>query len=164
MEYQMRRGKQQLSCEECIAILKNNTSGVLSLIDTNGYPYGVPLSYVFHEGKLIFHGTNAGQKMDAIATCDKASFCVIDRDDVVPEKFTTHYRSVIAFGNVRVLIDPEEIVAKVSILAQKYAPGHMDRAEGAIKGAMKAMAVFELDIENLTGKSSLALIDRRPEK
>lgn len=56
MDHKMRRGKQQLSNEKCNEILDRNTSGVLSLLGLDGYPYGVPLSYVHNNGRIIFQG------------------------------------------------------------------------------------------------------------
>ena len=50
MEFRpMRRKRQELSHEECLAILQQSTAGVLSLIGDGGYPYGVPLSHVYHD-------------------------------------------------------------------------------------------------------------------
>ena len=57
------------------------------------------------DGKLLFHCAREGHKLDAVARCDKASFCVIDQDRVVPEEYTTYFRSVIAFGRIRVIGD-----------------------------------------------------------
>ena len=85
---EMRRKRQQLSEEESIGILQNATAGTLALLGDNDYPYAVPISYVYHERKLYFHSALAGHKVDAIRKCDKASFCVIDKDDVQPEKYT----------------------------------------------------------------------------
>lgn len=50
---EMRRAKQQLSRVETESILKNGTSGVLALSGDEGYPYAVPLSYVYSEGEAI---------------------------------------------------------------------------------------------------------------
>ena len=105
---EMRRSKQQLSQEETEAVLTRGTSGVLSVLGDGGYPYGVPLSYVYHDGKLYFHWALSGHKLDAVRACPKASFCVVDRDQVVPPEYTTYFRSAIAFGTVRVVEDPEE--------------------------------------------------------
>ena len=96
----MKRFKQKLQQTEIERILRLNTSGVLALIDNNNYPYSVPLSYVYSNGKIYFHSAVSGHKIDAVRKSKKASFCVIGQDHVLPEKFTTRYKSVIAFGTV----------------------------------------------------------------
>ena len=76
----MRRKNQLLPPEEAESILRQGTSGVLSLLGDGGYPYGVPLSYVYHNGRLYFHCAKAGHKLDAIRREGKCSFCVIAQD------------------------------------------------------------------------------------
>ena len=119
---EMRRKKQQLTQEETMVILREGTSGVLSLTGDEGYPYGVPLSYVYDGDKLYFHCAKEGHKIDAIRKNPKASFCVIAQDEIVPEKYTTCYRSVIAFGSVRILENEGEKRRAIEELALKYAP------------------------------------------
>lgn len=97
----MRRNKQALCQEECEQVLRRATSGVLSLISSDGFPYGVPLSYALVDGVIVFHGALEGQKIDCIRRDNRASFCVVDADDVIPEKYTTAYRSVIVKGRNR---------------------------------------------------------------
>ena len=97
---EMRRKGQALGKEECEEILRAGRTGVLALSGDDGYPYPVPLNYVFAEGKLYFHCAKSGHKADAIARSDKAGFCVVARDQVVPGKFTTYFQSVIAFGRI----------------------------------------------------------------
>lgn len=41
----MRRWKQQLSDEDCIAILKSELRGILSVLGDDGYPYGIPMNH-----------------------------------------------------------------------------------------------------------------------
>mgnify|MGYP003224104069 CR=1 FL=1 len=86
---EMRRSRQQLTREEAEAVLSRGTSGVLSVLGDEGYPYGVPLSYVYHDGKLYFHWARSGHKLDAVRACPKASFCVVDQDQVVSREYTT---------------------------------------------------------------------------
>ena len=104
---EMRRFKQLLPQETAIEILNRNTSGTLALIGDNDYPYAVPISYVYIDGKLYFHSAKSGHKIDAIIKHEKASFCVIDQDHIVPEKYTTYFRSVIAFGKVHLVEEYE---------------------------------------------------------
>ena len=110
----MRRHRQQLSQGDCAAILSRGTSGVLAVAGDGGYPYAVPLSYVYQEGTLFFHCAKAGHKLDALRRCSKASFCVIDQDQVVPPEYTTYFRSVIAFGQVWELTVAEEQLPDVA--------------------------------------------------
>ena len=49
----MRRFKQALSPEECRAVLERGTSGVLALTGDGGWPYAVPLSYVYFCGSAL---------------------------------------------------------------------------------------------------------------
>ena len=105
---ELRRKRQALSNEACSEILHRGTSGVLALAGGEGYPYAVPISYVYDGEKLYFHSAKAGHKLDAILREPKASFCVIDQDQIVPEEYTTYFRSVIAFGRIRILEDEEE--------------------------------------------------------
>ena len=156
----MRRFRQQLSNEECEAILSRGTSGVLAVTGDEGWPYAVPLSYTYREGKLLFHCATAGHKLDALKAEPRASFCIIDRDQIVPEEFTTYYRSVIAFGAVRVLIDPAEVERAARLLAEKYCPAESPQAvEQEIGGALSRMCILEMTVSHMTGKEARELME-----
>lgn len=155
---EMRRKRQQLSEEECRAVLKRGTSGVLAVSGDDGYPYTVPLSYVYIEGKLFFHSAKSGHKIDAIMRSPKASFCVTDQDQIVPEEYTTYFRSVIAFGTVRILEDDNEKLEAVRMLAVKYAPDDTEEnRERAIEREWKPLCMLEMKIEHMTGKEAIEL-------
>lgn len=119
---QMRRKKQQVSFEKCVDILNKATSGVLAVIGENNYPYTVPISYFYEDGKIIFHSAKNGHKIDAIKKSNKVSFCVIDKDEIKPSEYTTYFRSVIAFGKIRILENDEEKRTCIEKLAIRYSP------------------------------------------
>ncbi len=156
----MRRQKQQLSPKECIDILEQGSHGVLALMGENGYPYALPLSYVYSDGKLIFHGADTGYKVECLKHCDRASFCAVDKDDVVAEQYTTYYRSAIAFGKVRMLTDfGEEMIRLMMPLAAKYRPqADNDAHRRAIHNEKVGLCVYIMDIEHLTGKAARELM------
>ena len=158
----MRRIRQQLAHEEAEAILRRTTSGVLALLGDDDYPYAVPLSHVYHNGKLYFHGAMDGHKADAVRRHAKASFCVIAADDVVPHRFTTRYRSVIAFGRVREVKDANEKREAITALAMRYGAAHMARGREEIAQEWDHVCMLALDIEHMTGKESKELTDERP--
>ena len=154
---EMRRKKQRLTENECLAILDEATSGVLSLLGDDGFPYGVPISFARVGSTLVFHSAPEGHKVDAIRACPKASFAVIAQDDVVPSEYTTRYRSVIAFGRVHIVEERDEKLALLRALGNRYWPCHDDELEAEIVPRFDHMHVLALDIEHLSGKQSAAL-------
>ena len=159
---ELRRKRQALSETDCSDILKRGTSGVLALMGDGGYPYAVPMSYVYDGEKLYFHCAKSGHKLDAIAGNPKASFCVVDRDQVVPEEYTTYFRSVIVFGTMRIIEEEQEKRTAVEKLALKYAPedAAQNRA-AAIEKDWKPLCMLELTPEHITGKEAVELMKRR---
>lgn len=151
----MRRSKQELPADEALRLLEAGSSGVLALLGDGGWPYAVPLSYAYAAGKLYFHCARAGHKLDAVRNEPRASFCVVAQDHVVPEKYTTHYRSVIAFGRVRILEDGDEKRRGIELLAERFAPddsaGHRRRV---VDSEWDNFCVLEFDIEHITGKEA----------
>lgn len=161
----MRRAKQSLPAEECAAILQNASSGVLALSGDDGYPYAVPLSFVCDGDCLYFHCAKQGHKIDAVRRSEKASFCVIAQDDVVPEDYATNYRSVIVFGRICILEDENEKRTAIEKLAVKYAPHEpADRREAAIEKDWSPLCMLKMRVEHVTGKEGLALSKKRAQK
>ena len=74
----MRRKGQQLTQEECEDILTSQPRGVLALLGDYDYPYALPLSHVYINGKIYFHGAQKGHKKDAVQNHSKCSYCVMD--------------------------------------------------------------------------------------
>lgn len=157
----MRRKRQQLSDEESYAILQKATSGTLALLGDGGYPYAVPISYVFSEGKLYFHSALSGHKVDAIRGCHRASFCVVAQDDVKPALYTTFFRSVIAFGRIHIVDDEAEKLAAARLLGNRYNPHQDEALQKELENGLARMLVIRLDIEHLTGKESIELVGQR---
>lgn len=157
---EMRRFKQALSEERCIEILKNRTSGVLAVSGDDGYPYAVPLSFVYHEGTLYFHGAKTGHKIDAILRNSKVSFCVTDLDRIVPEKFTTYFRSVIVFGTIRILTDEAEKRNALTALAEKYSPAQSGEAlEEELQKTLPRVCLLALTVDYMSGKEARELAE-----
>ena len=160
----MRRSRQAMPQEECAAVLERGSHGVLALAGDGDYPYAVPISYVYTNRKLYFHCAKSGHKLDAIRRDARASFCVIDRDVVVPEEYTTYFRSVIAFGTMRILDDDGEKRAAIEKLAAKYAPeDSVDNRARVIEREWDPLCMLEMTIDHLTGKEAIELVkSRRP--
>lgn len=162
---EMRRKRQALSKEEISSVLYRGTSGVLALSGDDGYPYAVPISYVYDGEDIYFHCAKSGHKLDAIQRDAKASFCVIDQDQIVPDEYTSYFRSVIAFGRIAVIADEKEKRAAIEKLAVKYAPH--DTAigrENAINREWTPLCMLKMSIDHMTGKEAIELIKQKAQK
>lgn len=158
----MRRNNQQLPTEECYRILQIATSGVLAVAGDDDYPYAVPLSFAYADGRLYFHVAKSGHKLDALRRNPKASFCVIERDEIVPAEYTTYFRSVIAFGQVHIVEDNAGKRRGLDLLADKYSPAETaESREAEISKLINALYVLVMDIEHLTGKEGRELAEQR---
>lgn len=153
----MRRVGQDLPAEFMEKILTESSSGVLALQGDEDYPYAVPLSHVYFDGKLYFHCAKEGHKIDAINRNPKASYCIVWQDEIIPEEYTTYFQSVIAFGKIYFVTDPEEKIKAAEALVEKFSPGLFEAKRGSVPG----MPMFCLEIEHITGKEALALAKRR---
>ena len=160
MSREMRRKKQQLGSEETIAILKSGKTGILGVIGDEGYPYTVPVNYVYEDGKIFFHGAKAGHKFDAIRSCDKVSFCVIEKDDIVAEELTAYFRSAVVFGRARILEKEEEVFHAAEVLGLKYYDDK-EFVDKEIRNEWKALSCVEIDVEHMTGKEAIELVNMR---
>ncbi len=154
----MRRFRQELSNEECEKILNEGKDGVLALSGDDGYPYAVPLNYYYSDGNIYFHCAKDGHKIDAVRRCDKASFCVIAKSDVIQEKYTTYYKSVIAFGRISEITDDKEKYDAVKALTEKYCPDFKDGIPEEIEKEWKPLNMLKFRTEHISGKQAKELV------
>lgn len=148
---EMRRFKQRLTAEECETILRGQPRGVLSVLGDEGYPYGVPLNFVYDNGCLYFHAALSGHKLDALRQYDKGSFNVLRQGALSDDGWSYYFDSVIAFGRLQELTDEGEKNEKLRLLGNKYFPDQaMTESDIAKNGAR--CTVIELRIEHMTGK------------
>ena len=96
--------------------------------------------------------------MDAIRNSDKASFTVIDRNDVKPKEFTTYFRSVICFGKVRLIEDGTEKMEAFCKLVRRYNPDDEEGLRRAIKKDLSHLVMIEFTIEHISGKEAIELV------
>jgi len=159
---QLRRKEQSLDIKECKEILEKGTSGVLAVSGDNDYPYAVPLNYVYCDKIIYFHGSKTGHKIDAIKRNPKVSFCVIDQDNIVPEEYTSYFKSVIVFGKIYIIDDEKEKRNAIEILTDKYVlkDNYEDRKK-VINRNWQSLCMLKLSIEHISGKKAIELVDRK---
>jgi uncharacterized protein len=146
--------KRMILEEEATAILRAGRYGVLSTASAEGEPYGVPVNYCFDEREncIFFHCSKTGKKIDNMMANDRVSFIVIGYEQVVPERFITHYESVLATGRVEMVRDEQEKRDKLLQLCEKFSPGAVERREDVITKYLPAVAIFKILMDSVTGK------------
>lgn len=155
MERKMRRFRQLLADGEAKEILRRGKYCVMAVAGDDGYPYAVPVNYVYDGDAVYIHCAKSGHKTDALRRQPKCSLCVIDRDDVVPEEFTSYFRSVIAFGRAGFVEDRKEKISALRMLGAKYSPGIDPTAE--IDRLIGVVDIIRINLDCITGKEAIEL-------
>lgn len=149
----LRREDRRLDDAEAMALLKRGEYGILSTVDAWNHPYGIPVNYVVMEEKIYFHCATEGHKLENISANPDVSFCVVGKTDLVPEKFTTRYESVVATGQARIVHDPVLKKNALRALVAKYAPDHTAAGENYIDKLIEKTALVGITIDGLAGKT-----------
>lgn len=87
------------------------------------------------------------------------SFCVVAQDKIVPEKFTTFFKSAIVFGTIEIIEDEAEKRKAIECLSKKYSPHETEeRTQQEIDRFWKQLTMLKLNIEKISGKQSIELV------
>ena len=132
---EVRRRDRLLDEARALELLRTAEYAVLSMIDEEGKPYGIPINHIWDEGERIYiHCAPQGKKLRALRAHSEVSLCIIGRVHLLPSKFTTEYESVILRGRAQLDLPAEE-------LGQQYVEKSFHRTE-----------IIRIDISELSGK------------
>ena len=139
--------------EKAIEIITNGSYGVLSTIGEDGYPYGVPLNYIYFDSCICFHCAQEGHKLENIDFNNKVSFCVVTKSDVLSNEFDTDYESAIAFGKATVISNDSERNDILLSVLNKYSADYIKAGKNYLKKNWDETKVIKMQIEHLSGKA-----------
>jgi hypothetical protein len=151
----MRRKDKAMQDGAIIGLLHNGEYGVLSTVDGNEQPYGVPLNYVLMNNCIYFHCALEGHKLDNLALNHKVSFCVVGRTNLLPAEFSTEFESVIVFGRASVIAGEERYQA-LKALIEKYSPEFVSEGSAYIEKFDSRTRVVKIEINRMTGKAKMS--------
>jgi len=154
---EMRRKKQMLEKPAAEEILMQASSGVLSCRGDGDWPYGVPLNYVYHEGRIYFHSAASGHRMDSLRRDPRVSFTVVGEDRIVSGEYTSYFRSVIVFGKTRVAEGDERLEA-LGALVEKYSGDRPPEEKHSQTHNCRQALLVAIDVEHMTGKEAIELV------
>lgn len=150
MFHKIRNFKRELPREEVTELLKKGEYGILSTVGADGFPYGVPVNYVYSDNRIGFHcAMDTGHKLENIKYNDKVCFTVVGNTEVLPSKFSTKYESAVVFGTAHEAEDKKEIL---ELLIHKYSPQFKKEGMEYISRSADNTGVYVIEIEHVTGK------------
>lgn len=170
----MRRKDREMDREFGLDIIDKSNYGIISMIDEEGKPYGIPLSIVRDEDMLYFHTGMKGKKVEALEKKPNVSVSFVGEVKVPeiytdeelelmntdPSKaaqfisgvFTTEFESAIVKGSVKLIEDIEEKIKGMKLICEKYTPTKMKYFDAAIKSSLSVTSIYSITIEEITAK------------
>ena len=149
----VRRQDRLLPEERAWQLLKEAEWSVLSMVDDEGKPYGIPVSHVWDGGKHIYiHCAPQGRKLNAIGAHGEVSLCVVGRVNLLPERFTTEYESIVVSGTATTSLPDDEKRAALSLLIDKLSPEHKVVGMKYAAGSFHRLQIFRIEILQMSGK------------
>lgn len=155
----LRRADKQMSEPRARELLARAYSGRLATVGANGWPYVVPLLYVWMKGEIYVHNSKARGHLRAnVEHCARACFEVDEPGAVFAYgRFecdtALSYASVIVFGSVRVIEDREQKALFCSKLMEKYGRALPERPKDFFP-RLDHIAVYAMAIDRITGKET----------
>lgn len=152
----IRRTDYELSQKEALYVVQNTKHAVLATSDKTGVPYAVPITPIYFKGKIYFHGTNdrKSRKLINLNQNPNVSIAWIGTSPIKEDEFTVKYVSAIVAGKAKQVTNEvqrqkifEEYTAQITPSQSK------EKQLETIKGSIKEAALWEVEIEKLTGKA-----------
>ena len=150
---QVRKKANEITVSLAKDLIKKSRRGILAVNGDNGYPYAIPINYLYEEEsqKIFFHGSKVGHKVDAIKKSDKVCFTVYGNEQIKEETWAPYLQSALVFGRCKLIEDEDRATKVLKDFAMKYYPS-ASMVEEEMKKAAKATQMFEITIEHISGK------------
>ncbi len=155
MEHTLRRKDLAMSEEQTLLLIKTNKFAILSLVDADGLPYGVPLDYIYKDNALYFHGSKAGRKIDAMQINPRGCAVILGDTAVVPEKFGRKYTSVVVEGSIELIDDPEVKRQLMTCVVESNSSDYREKGEIVIEKMLNQVMIYKMNIEIISGKHGI---------
>ncbi|HVI42529.1 MAG TPA: pyridoxamine 5'-phosphate oxidase family protein [Anaerovoracaceae bacterium] len=155
MRRTLRRSDLAMADEETLSLIKSCRFAVLSLVDPDGLPYGVPLDYICKDNNLYFHGAKEGRKIDSMKMHPKGCVVILGETIVVSEKFGRKYTSAIIEGPIELIDDPEIKRQVMTWVVESNSPDHKEKGKAIIEKMLDRVLIYKMNMETVSGKHGI---------
>lgn len=147
-----------MPAEWALEVLDKAPFITLSMTDSDGSPYAVPLSMArTDERTFYFHGALEGRKMEVLKHHPRVCLSAVTKchPTVGPKdnSFTLEFKSAIAYGTAEVVTNRDEKILGLRAVCQRFLPQHMEAFDAAVERSLERTAVVKVTLsEPPTGK------------
>jgi len=146
--------------DEMEEILNGADVGRMALLD-DPFPYIIPLNFLYERGKVVFHCSFKGKKIDLLLNKPN---CCFEVDEFMGEvsfhylsRCHLNYDSVLAFGKARIENEEGERIRLLQLFGEKYDESFKKSiSDGGTKIGenqnINNCCCIVVDIEELTGR------------
>jgi hypothetical protein len=125
-------------------------------LESAGQPFVIPVLYGRSSKELFIHGSPLSRLLGTAAAGAPLCFTVTLLDGLVLARSAFHhsmnYRSVVVFGQARVVDDREEKLEALRLIVEHVVPGRSSDARGPNDGELKATEVLALELSEASAK------------
>jgi hypothetical protein len=122
----------------------------------DGQPFVIPTLYGRDGERLYLRGSAASRMLRELETGFPACATVTIVDGLVLSRsafdHSMNYRSVVAFGRARRVMDPEQKIKSLSVISEHLIAGRWAEVRGPSDKELKATTVLEFSIEEASSK------------
>ena len=122
----------------------------------DGQPYVIPTLYGRDGEKLYLHGSSASRMLRELESGIAACVTVTLVDGLVLSRsafdHSMNYRSVVAFGNARKVVDQELKIKSLRTISEHLIAGRWAEVRGPSDQELRATTVLEFSIEEASAK------------
>jgi nitroimidazol reductase NimA-like FMN-containing flavoprotein (pyridoxamine 5'-phosphate oxidase superfamily) len=122
----------------------------------DGQPYCTPTLFWREGTTLYWHGSSASRMLRNLSDGQPACLTVTHLDSLVLARcgfnHSADYRSVMAFGQARLVSDPEEKRRALVMMVDRFFPGRTAQLRASSDQEIKATSVVTMEIERASAK------------
>lgn len=148
----MRRKDREMDREFALAVTDKCEYATLAMAAKEGEPYCIPVTIARDGEKIYFHCAKVGTKVDMMRENPRVCMTCVGDTRRVPEEFTTKFESAVIRGRASEVTDDETKIHALRLICQRHAAAGMDGFDDAIKRSLGRTAIWQIDIEDITGK------------
>ncbi len=135
-----------------LAVVDTCEWAVLSMIDPQQKPYGVPVSIVRDGDCVYFHTALRGRKIDCLRQCPRVWVSCVGYTRRFKHEFTTAYDAAMIGGTAEEVTEEAEKIRVLRLLCERHTPAHMEAFDGEIAHSLARTGLWKIHIDTITGK------------